>query len=314
MQLTPEFKRLLEKLGVNVTRLEWRLHEREKRKQEGRKPSLPPGLQWTSYKHKFCPNCNALLDGSDERCGRCGASVPSARVYKVMRAAGLARSESSAPVVSAFLAVMAALYVLSILSQGPSAILLPSDETLMRFGLLYPFALNETGEYWRFLGFGLFHFGLIHIGFNATALMQIGPFIEQQIGPKRMLVLITVGQLGSAYAAFGWTSGAVGASGWLFGLLGFGVTYFHRVGPRGYDIRNQIFQWLVYALVAGYLMRVNTAAHVGGMIGGLVLGWIADLTPARRTIWTALWETLAWPSLFLWIATLVFMARSILDR
>ena len=65
-------------------------------------------------------------------------------------------------------------------------------------------------------------------------------------------------------------------------------------------------------LIFGYIFRFNNVGHIGGMIGGLALGMVADLTPARRTAWTQFWESLVWPSMVVWGATLFFLGRSIL--
>jgi membrane associated rhomboid family serine protease len=101
----------------------------------------------------------------------------------------------------------------------------------------------------------------------------------------------------------------VGASGWLFGLLAFGVAYYHRQGRR--DLRDFFVQWSVYAFVLGWIIGVNSTAHAGGFAGGLILGLIADLTPARRHALRWVWEALFWPSLLAWIVTVAIMFRSI---
>jgi rhomboid protease GluP len=151
---------------------------------------------------------------------------------------------------------------------------------------------------------------LIHLGFNALALIQVGPWLESELGSRRMLVLITVAQLTTALAVQALGPGGAGASGWLFGLLGFGLVYFHRHGRR--DIRDFFIQWAVYGFIFSFFFRFNNTAHMGGFVGGMIMGFIADLTAARRSTFTWVWEKLFWPSLVVWAVTLGFMARSIL--
>lgn len=309
MDIPPGLKKFLEAIGVNTTRLQWRLHQWERRRAEPEKPrQLPSGLRWLQYKHKFCDGCGKIVDRDEKTCPFCGAQIRSAGASKALRAIGLAFPEGTG-VISLFIAVMVALYAYSIFLGGPGAIMRPSMETLHRFGLMSP-AMVSQGHYWRLLGFGLFHAGLIHIGFNCMGLIQIGPWVENEIGSKRMFVLITLTQLTSALAVqFFWPVGAVGASGWLYGLIGFGISYFHRFGKK--DARNLFIQWAAYAMVFALVVRANHAAHLGGLVGGIAVGLTADLTRARRTPWTAVWDFLFWPCAAAWIYTLFCLAQSI---
>lgn len=312
MDLSPNQKQFLEKLGVNTTRLQWKIYEIEKWwANRHRRSVVPAQLRWLSYTHKFCPQCNGIVDRNETVCPACGAKVPSSGLYRVLRAIGLIAPEGAGATTFGFMAIIVALYMLSIFVQGGKAILAPSEATLVRFGMQLP-SLVEAGEYWRMLSFGLFHFGLIHIGFNATAILQAGPPLEREIGSRRMLVLITFSQLASAIAVQYWAGGAVGASGWLFGLLGFGISYYHRQGPRWHHIRNFFLQWAAYGFFMGVALRVNNVAHLGGLAGGALLGLTATLTPARKTFWSRFWDFLAWPCMALWIWTLFNLAKSIL--
>lgn len=308
MDIPPGLIKVLEALGVNTARLRWKLYEWEKRRAQPQERSLPAGLRWMRYRHKFCPNCNGLVDRAESTCPSCGARVPSMGLYRVFRTIGLVLPEGGA-VVFSFVALMVLFYLFTIVRQGGTAILNPSYETLYAFGMLYP-SLATAGEYWRWLSFGLLHAGLIHLGFNSLALVQVGPALESQLGSRRMLVLITVAQLGSAFAVQRYASGAVGASGWLFGLIGFGLVWFHRHGRI--EIRNFFVQWALYGFLFGYIFGFNNVAHAGGFVAGGALGLIADLTHARRSVFTLLWELLFWPALVAWAATLFLMGRSIL--
>ncbi len=317
MQIPPRLKQLLDTLGVNTTRLQWRLYQWEQRSAERRgQSSLPPGLRWMKYEHKFCPRCGALVDRRTTTCPHCGASVPSVGLYKIMRALGLVFPREGLLTVGLFVFVIMLLYGLSVITgEGETLLqnlLAPTRRTLYRFGLMDP-VFVRNGEYWRLLSFGLFHFGLIHLMFNTIALLQIGPMLEQEIGSRRLLVLITVSQLASASAVQFWNPiGAVGASGWLFGLIGFGISFYHRQGGRLLPHRNFFIQWAMYGFLFSLIFRFNNTAHFGGFAGGFLLGWIADLSRARRTVWTQVWDFLTWPSLLAWLVTLGCLARAIL--
>lgn len=310
MELPPGLIKFLDSMGVNTARLKWKLYEWEKRREEPKERGLPIGLRWIKYQHKFCPNCDGLVDRRETHCPACGAKVPSMGLYRVFRTIGLVIPQGGAITVMSFVGLIVLFYLLTIIKQGPSAIMSPTYETLYYFGMMFPSIVSE-GDWWRLLSFGLLHGGLMHIGFNTIALVQVGPPIEGQLGSRRMLVLATFTQLTSALAVQFWAGGAVGASGWLFGLLGFGLMFFHRQGRP--EIRSFFVQWAIYGFVFGFIFGFNNTAHAGGFVGGAVLGLIADLTPARRHPLYWVWELLFWPSLLAWGATLFLMARSIFN-
>jgi rhomboid protease GluP len=310
LELSPGLKKFLEKIGINTTRLQWKLFEME-RKRDAPKEA-PAQVRWMKYRHKFCPNCKGLVDRDEKICPHCGAQVPSFVLYRIMRTIGLVLPEGGAIVVFGFVILMLAYFAAMVVIGGPRSIMLPPGELLDRFGAQDYSLVNIRGEYWRMLAFGLIHIGIIHIGFNTLALMQVGPQLEAEIGSKRMLVLVTICQLSAAFAIYKYSLyGVAGASGWLFGLIGFGIAYNHRLGGRHRLIRNFYIQWAIYGLIFGLLIRASNTAHIGGMVGGIVMGLIADKTPARRTPWTIVWEILFWPCLAAWGAAIVLQIRSI---
>jgi hypothetical protein len=97
-----------------------------------------------------------------------------------------------------------------------------------------------------------------------------------------------------------------GASGIAFGLIGFGVAYFHRT--RNHAQRRFFLQWFAYGLVFGFLMRANHAAHLGGFLTGLPLGYLAAGMRVRHQ---GVWRAAGILCLAVWIACLGFLARNI---
>lgn len=322
MQLTPNQRKILDKLGVNTTRLQWKLYQWEKRPQGGLKGlRLPAGLRWISYQHKFCLHCGALLDRSARECPSCKRRAPTMRTYQIFRLLGLIMPEGVAPTILLFLMGMAALFALSVLMQGPSAFLMPTGLTLRVFGAWSSALVQDARQYWRILSFGLMHIGAIHILFNSVALMQVGPVVEQSIGRKRMLVVITITQLAAALATHLWYTGVLhravesaGASGWLFGLIGFGIAYFRGEGASGRAYQQFLIRWAIYGILFGILMHANNAAHVGGMAAGLLLGNIPERWSRKSKAVDTAWTAAFWVSLALWLITLVCLAHFILTH
>lgn len=321
MQLSPQLRAFLERLGVNTTRLQWKLYQLEQKRQS--KPTesyLPASLRWLKYGHKFCPECRALVHRGDAKCPHCGAKLPSMPVYRIMRLLGLMAPQGSAPTIVIFLFLIVSVYALTILMQGPSAIFRPSMTTTNIFGAWSPFFAILNHQYWRYLAFGLVHGGLMHILFNSVALMQVGPLIEVQTGRAKMLVVITVTQLTAAFATHWWywskhhalLAQTVGASGWLFGLIGYGIGYFHYVGGAGRQYRDFMVQWAIYGVLFGFLIGANNAAHIGGMVGGIALGLIPDQERNRERFFARIWRVAFWISVALWLVTLAMMGYTIL--
>ena len=90
----------------------------------------------------------------------------------------------------------------------------------------------------------------------------------------------------------GATMSTVGGSGANFGLAGALlasiVAHRHRIELRDHRVAIVLAVWATYTLALGLLSPiVSNACHIGGLLGGLILGWL--LPPAR-------WPTVAsWP-------------------
>ncbi|MBI4556220.1 MAG: rhomboid family intramembrane serine protease [Candidatus Hydrogenedentes bacterium] len=315
MQLPPGLKKFLDAVGINTTQLQWKLYHWEKRwKSGGLRPRLPTWLHWWNYPHKFCFKCGALVDRDARTCATCNARLPSFTAYRLFRLVGLSTPGTGLSTINVFLAIILALYMLSVWAGGAAELIAPSGRTLIIFGAWSPDLVTEAGQYWRLLSCGLIHIGLIHILFNCLALTQIGPVIEEQIGRARTLVVITLTQLTSALGSHLWYSHGIsaGASGWLFGLLGFGIGYYRFLRGSGRVYRDFLVRWAIYGILFGLVIGANNAAHVGGMLGGILLGLAPTEHPHRERFWNRIWATAACLSLATWLVTLIFLARSIL--
>ncbi len=159
---------------------------------------------------------------------------------------------------------------------GPQVLLSPGTRLLIHSGGQYwPLVLND-GEWWRCITYAFTHGGLIHLAFNMVVLYQVGPLIEAEIGKSRFIVLYTLTALTATGLGLLWHPGTpvVGASGSLFGLIGFAITWFHRLGPAGESLRNFMLRWAAFAFVFGLVVGADNAGHLGGAAGGALLGLI----------------------------------------
>ena len=122
------------------------------------------------------------------------------------------------------------------------------------------------------------HADVRHLLFNSLSLANIGSAVEQTFGTKRfLLIYLASGIAGNLVGLeYGGNTPSVGASGAVFGLLGAMLVWVRRTQELGMGIGSSIAQSLFMSVVFGLLPRrgVDQWAHVGGLIGGLLVGAI----------------------------------------
>ena len=142
------------------------------------------------------------------------------------------------------------------------------------------------GEYWQVVTSMFTHVALWHIGFNMLALWVLGPQLEMAIGRARFLALYLVSGLAGSATVL-WLSDprvpTLGASGAIFGLMG-GLLVL-AVKVHG-DVRT-LLTWIGINFVVTVLFaNISWQGHVGGFVGGLLLGAVIVYAPReRRTTW-----------------------------
>lgn len=211
------------------------------------------------------------------------------------------RTDRSGISVSMLLIAVNVLFFLAMVVQGMAAgqglnpLFRPDPYLLVHAGAQYWPLVIYQGEWWRCITYAYTHGGLMHIGFNMLVLYQIGPLIESELGASRFLVLYTLTALTATGLGYLWHPmvPVVGASGSLFGLIGFAVTWYHRMGPPGHQIRNMMVRWALFAFIFGLLVGADNAGHLGGAIGGALLGLVIPIGVRGRRALAPLFNTLA---------------------
>ena len=163
---------------------------------------------------------------------------------------------------------------------GLRPVLNPGGYLLIHAGGQYWPLVLDAGQWWRCITYAYTHGGLIHLAFNMVVLYQVGPLIEQEIGTVRFIVLYTLTALTATLAGLVWHPivPVVGASGSLFGLIGFAITYYHRIGgTAAHNYRNFMLKWAAIAFVFGLLIGADNAGHLGGALGGAAFGLVLPL-------------------------------------
>lgn len=152
----------------------------------------------------------------------------------------------------------------------------PSVEHLVAWGGNLR-ASTLDGELWRLLTCCFVHIGIVHLLLNMYALLMIGVQLEPILGSVRVLVLYVVTGIVASMTSLWWHENTVsaGASGAIFGLYGvFLALLFTDLISK--ETRKQLLQsigiFVLYNLMYGLKGGVDNAAHIGGLISGLVLG------------------------------------------
>lgn len=211
--------------------------------------------------------------------------------------------------------VLFALMILqaALAGQGLRPLLNPDGYLLIHAGGQYWPLVLTAGEWWRCITYAYTHGGLIHLAFNMMVLYQVGPAIEAEIGTLRFVTLYTLTALTATLAGLAWhpIAPVVGASGSLFGLIGFAIVYYHRVGgPASHQLRNFMLKWAAFAFVFGLLIGADNAGHLGGAFGGAALGAVLPLGIRGRQTLRPLFNALGTASI---AATVVSLAMLVLS-
>lgn len=154
-----------------------------------------------------------------------------------------------------------------------------------------------AGEWWRLVTPLLVHSPqtLLHILFNMYALWIAGPIVEGIYGSPRFAAMYLLCGIAASVASLIFTPGpSVGASGAIFGLFGvlFAAMRTHQplLDRRARGLATQIGVLIVINLLIGFGLMgrvVDNAAHVGGLLAGLWLGFI--LVPGNVPTIASLW-------------------------
>ncbi|SDR31410.1 rhomboid protease GluP [Paraburkholderia fungorum] len=173
------------------------------------------------------------------------------------------------------------LNVLVLIAMGVSGInvLMPDAAEVARWGTnLGAYTLN--GEPWRLFTAIFVHFGLQHLVGNMIVLFMLGRTTERLYGSLRFLALYVfaglIGSIASVLTHPGLNS--AGASGAIFGVAGalliFVLVYRRQLPPsEAARLRTSMWIFILYTLYNGFRhSQVDNAAHLGGLIGGLVIG------------------------------------------
>lgn len=139
------------------------------------------------------------------------------------------------------------------------------------------------GAYYQLLTSMFIHASIVHIAGNMIFLLVFGLRGEEMFSLPEYLTIYFIGGLAGNLLSLlflDWTVPSVGASGAIFAL--FGATIIHA--------RRSVGQSVIGAVIFGFFLlflsaapNVNNLAHIGGLVFGLIIGYVLAARRKRGT-------------------------------
>jgi rhomboid protease GluP len=189
-------------------------------------------------------------------------------------------------------------------------------------------------EFWRFLTAAFLHDGILHLAMNMFAFYSLGLFVEEYFGGRKLFLTFIFTAITGSLLSFimallslwqnqGVPNGlsvSVGASGAIFGLVGLvlGNRFFRKntYAPEINIDTNGLWVFVIINLVIGFGVNllgtgvyINNWAHLGGLLGGLILGAFLNI---KRTFDVPKWRKIFEQVLFI-LSVLIFVVFWVLN-
>jgi rhomboid protease GluP len=202
---------------------------------------------------------------------------PANAIQPVMSAPWTRSSGNSMIITQVFFGICVAVFIAMALAHG--SLDTPTSPELIHWGANDgPLTLGR--DWWRLFTCLFVHIGIIHIAFNMWCLWDLGRLCESLYGHWTFGALYLICGMGASFASVLWRPEGVsaGASGAIFGLAGALIAAFYlgefsmpRSAVMG-SLRSVVI-FVGYNLAFGAVSGItDNAAHIGGLITGLVLG------------------------------------------
>lgn len=160
---------------------------------------------------------------------------------------------------------------------------------LVRFGVLYAPSILEKQEYWRLLTCNYLHIGATHLFFNCFSLYIFGSRLENYISRRKLFSVYTgAGLFGSLFSlisnlVFQSYAVSAGASGAIYGLIGC-IIVCSKLTGKAIEGLNAYVMGIFFILGMAFSVispNVDTSAHIGGFIGGVLITIILLSKPKK---------------------------------
>ena len=240
----------------------------------------------------ICPQCGGKNFSWATRCDHCGLALDRTEISAEPPAATIATAETAArdsdenvapapasqqtiSLTTALMALNGVMFLLVGLRGGFD----PSVPMLIDWGANFG-PLTVNGQWWRLLTATVLHANVLHLLSNLYALWYVGRLAEPLFGRPSFLLIYLLSGVAGCVSSLWWHpfAAGVGASGAIFGIYGALAAWLairHRSmrASTAASLISGVGAMIVYNLLFGFFQKnVDVAAHVGGLVTGLVTG------------------------------------------
>jgi membrane associated rhomboid family serine protease len=247
-----------------------------------RHPNVQTRVHCTRCERPICPDC-MIPAPVGFQCPEC---VEEAR--REFRKGPGRPFRGGISVTKALLVAIAIPFVIEIVVGGPRALFDPSGQLLFDLGAMAPPAV-ANGQFWRLFTAMFLHAGLLHVALNAYFFWLFGRVVESVFGRTWMLLIFLASGFLASVASYAFgpvVALAVGASGAISGVFGAFIAYNYRrrhLAANAANLRMALTVIVLNAFIAVAYSSIDWRAHVGGLVAGFALGYLADdAVPARQ--------------------------------
>lgn len=160
----------------------------------------------------------------------------------------------------------------------------PDGASLLKWGANFK-PLTLSGEWWRLITCCFLHIGVVHLLMNMYALLFVGTLLEPYLGKMRFFAAYLLTGITASVVSLWWhdQSLSAGASGAIFGMYGVFLamltTNLIEKSARK-PLLFSIGAFVVYNLVYSMGTNNDNAAHIGGLLSGMFIGY--SFTPGLK--------------------------------
>jgi rhomboid protease GluP len=121
-------------------------------------------------------------------------------------------------------------------------------------------------------------------------------------------------------AIFSPAAPAIGASAAAFGLMGImlAMGLRNRADPLSQAVRSHYGQWLIFGLVMSFGGGISMSAHIGGLIGGFLIGIVAGRpglpNAPREMFWKVAAGAAVLITLYAWAKNFAYLSALLNSR
>lgn len=145
--------------------------------------------------------------------------------------------------------------------------------------------LTYENQYWRLLSACFIHIGFFHLAANCITLAYVGLLLESYLKKWNFLITYLFCGILASLSSLYWNKDIVsaGASGAIFGM--FGVLLIAALGKKtDTKLTGKIVVLVVLNICYSFSDGIDSAAHIGGFLAGIVFGLTVCVSGKKRKI------------------------------